>query len=65
MALFLLLGVLLPTACVLWFMNEAARSQAESARQSVSEAYRGQLRMLRDRVGEFCCSLRRCAVRPL
>jgi signal transduction histidine kinase len=50
LAVFVLLGVLLPTACVLWFMNEAATSQAESARQSVAEAYRGQLRMIRDRV---------------
>jgi signal transduction histidine kinase len=51
--LFLLLGVLLPTGCVLWFMNEAARSQAESARRSVAEAYRGQLRMVRNRVDSF------------
>jgi hypothetical protein len=51
--LLVLLGVLVPTACVLWFMNEAAGSQAESARRSVIEAYRGQLRMVRDRVDSF------------
>jgi signal transduction histidine kinase len=34
-------------------MNEAARSQAESARQSVTEAWRGQLRLLRDRVESY------------
>ncbi len=47
---FLLLGVLAPTVCVLWFMNEAARTQADSARRSVTEAYRGQLWLIRDRV---------------
>ncbi len=51
--LFLLLGVVAPTACVLWFMNDAATSQAESARQSVTEAYRGQLRLIRDRVDSY------------
>jgi signal transduction histidine kinase len=34
-------------------MNEAARSQAESARQSVTEAYRAQLRLLRDRIDSY------------
>jgi len=51
--LLLLLGVLAPTACVLWLMNEAARSQAVTARQSVNEAYRGQLRLIRDRVDAY------------
>jgi signal transduction histidine kinase len=49
LALFLLLGVLAPSGSVLWFMNDAARSQAETARQRVTEAYRGQLGMLRER----------------
>lgn len=51
--LFLILGVLLPTGCVLWFMNEAATSQAAAARQSVTEAYRNQLPLLRDRVEAY------------
>jgi signal transduction histidine kinase len=51
--LFLILGVLLPTACVLWFMNDAATSQAAAARQSVTEAYRNQLPLLRDRVDAY------------
>jgi signal transduction histidine kinase len=50
---FLVLGVLVPTACVLWFMNEAAKSQAEAAREQVNAAYRGQLRRLRDRVDGY------------
>jgi signal transduction histidine kinase len=49
LALFLLLGVLAPSGSVLWFMNDAARSQAETARQRVTEAYRAQLGMLRER----------------
>lgn len=51
--LLLALGVVVPTICVLWFMNEAAKAQAQAARQSVAEAYRGQLRFLRDRVDWF------------
>jgi signal transduction histidine kinase len=52
-ALFLLVAVAAPTACVFWFMNEAARSQAEAAKRSVTEAYRGQLRLLRDRMDSY------------
>jgi signal transduction histidine kinase len=51
--LFLILGVLLPTGCVLWFMNDAATSQAATARQSVTEAYRSQLPLLRDKVEAY------------
>ncbi|HEX5430421.1 MAG TPA: hypothetical protein VFW83_00535, partial [Bryobacteraceae bacterium] len=49
-ALFILAGVLVPSACVLWFMNQAAKSQADAARQSVAGAYRGQLRLLRGQI---------------
>jgi signal transduction histidine kinase len=52
-ALFLILGVLLPAGCVLWFMNDAATSQAATARQSVTEAYRNQLPLLRERVEAY------------
>jgi signal transduction histidine kinase len=51
--LFVLLGVVVPSACVLWFMNEAARGQARAAKQSVTEAYRGQLRFIRDRIDAY------------
>ena len=50
LAAFLLLGILLPTGCVLWFMNQAAQSQAESARRTVAEAFRGQFRLARQRI---------------
>lgn len=46
----LALLMLLPAACVLWFMNEAVRTQSAAARQRVLEAYRGQLRLVRARV---------------
>ena len=47
----LLLGALLvPVALLLWFMNEAVTAQAAAARQSILEAYRGQLRLARARV---------------
>ena len=48
--LFLLIGVAAPAVSVLWFMNAAASSQAVSARQKVMDAYRGQLRLIRDRI---------------
>src|SRR4051812_34800644 len=50
--LFLIVGVAAPAACVVWFMNEAAESQAASAKQAVMDAYRGQLKFIRDRVDQ-------------
>jgi signal transduction histidine kinase len=46
----LLLGILAPAATVIWFMNEAVVNQADASRQRESDAYRGQLRLLRDRI---------------
>lgn len=51
--LFLVMGVIAPTTCVLWFMRDAVRAQADAARQSVAEAYRGQLRLLRDKADAY------------
>lgn len=51
--LFLVLGVIAPTGCVIWFMHVAARGQADAAKRSVAEAYRGQLRFLRDKVDAY------------
>jgi signal transduction histidine kinase len=50
---FLIAAVALPTGCVLWFMRQAAEGQAMAARESVIEAYRGQLRLIRDRVDSY------------
>jgi signal transduction histidine kinase len=51
--LFLVVGVIAPTTCVLWFMRDASQAQANAARQSVAEAYRGQLRLLRDKADAY------------
>ena len=44
--LFLLIGVLTPTVCVLWFMNVAVNNQRDASRRQLTEAYRGQLALL-------------------
>ena len=41
--LLLLAGVLVPTACVLWFMNEAVRNERLAVRQKLADACRPQL----------------------
>jgi signal transduction histidine kinase len=46
----ILLAVLVPTACILYFMNEAIDNQRDVARQKLAEAYRGQLRNMADRI---------------
>jgi signal transduction histidine kinase len=49
---FLVVGVLLPTACVLWFMNEAMGVQVTAARQELAESHRRQLQLLRSQIDE-------------
>jgi signal transduction histidine kinase len=46
----LLVAILVPSAGVLWFMNEAITTQSAAARQSILEAHRGQLRLVRGRL---------------
>ncbi len=46
----LLAAVLIPTAGVLWFMNEAVVNQRNLSRQRLAEAYRGHLTLARERV---------------
>jgi signal transduction histidine kinase len=53
LAALLLVAVLVPTACVLWFMNEALTSQASASRQNAVEAFRGQLRFVRGKVDDY------------
>jgi signal transduction histidine kinase len=43
LVLLLLLAVLVPSACLLWFMNQAVKSEREAARQKLLEAYRGEI----------------------
>ena len=51
--LFLLIGVLAPTACVLWFLNVAVNNDRDASRRKLEEAYRGQLKLLRGRVDSW------------
>jgi hypothetical protein len=46
----LVLLTIFPAAFVLWFMNAAVGAETESARQRVRDAYRGQLRLVRERL---------------
>jgi signal transduction histidine kinase len=46
----LALGIALPAVAVIWFMTEAASNQSDAARQRLSDALRGQLRLLRERL---------------
>ena len=48
-----LLAVLIPTACVLWFLNEAVQNERLASRQKLLEAYRGQLSTMRDRLDTY------------
>jgi signal transduction histidine kinase len=48
--LFLLVGVLVPTSSVVWFVNQSVQHETAAARQTVTEAYREQLRLIRDRI---------------
>ena len=48
----LLVGVLAPTACVLWFMSDALTSQKELTKRRTEEAYQADLAAQRKLFGE-------------
>ena len=48
-----LLVVLIPTACVLWFLNQVVHNERLAAKQRVVEAYRGYLPLLRTRLETY------------
>ncbi len=50
--LLLVAAVLLPTACVLWMINEAVRNQGLAVRQKLADAYQSQLSLVRERLDE-------------
>ncbi len=52
LTLLLLVAVVVPSGCVLWFMNEAVTNQAMATQRTVVDAYRGQLRLVRGRLNE-------------
>src|SRR6266851_1793732 len=49
----LLVAVVVPSACVLWFMNEAITNQAAATQRTVIDAYRGQVRLVRGRLNAY------------
>jgi len=48
----LLLAVLTPTVCVLWFMNQAVANERWAVRQRLQEVYRGELASRRQQLDE-------------
>jgi signal transduction histidine kinase len=52
MLLLLLLVVLVPTACVLWFMDAAVRNERMAVRQKLADAYRPHLDTATRRINE-------------
>ncbi|MGA2749235.1 MAG: HAMP domain-containing sensor histidine kinase [Verrucomicrobiota bacterium] len=53
LTLLLLLAVLVPSACLLWFMNEAMRNERLAMRQKLMEAYRANLAQARSRLDSY------------
>ena len=51
--LFLLVGVLVPTSSVVWFINESVQRETAAAHQTLTAAYREQLRLIRGRIDAF------------
>lgn len=49
----LLLAVLVPALCLLWFMNAAIHNERLAAQQRLAEAYRGQLAASREGVDRY------------
>jgi len=49
----LLLAVLIPTGCLLYFINEAVATQRNLAQRQLGDAYRGQLRLMVERIDSF------------
>lgn len=50
--LLLSIAVLIPTACVLWFMSQAVANERFAVRQRLADVYRGQLETVRTQLGE-------------
>ena len=51
--LLLLVAVIVPTACVLWFMSEAMRNERLAVRQKLTAVYQGQLLAIERRLQSF------------
>lgn len=46
-------AVLLPTACVLWLINDSISKQRQLTRQQLADAYRSQLKVVGERLDDF------------
>src|SRR5262249_35821597 len=44
------MAVLVPSVCLLWFMNQAVQNERVAVRQKLLEAYRGHLALLQERL---------------
>jgi signal transduction histidine kinase len=53
LTLLLLLVVLVPSVCLLWFMNKAVQNERLAIRQKLVDAYRGQITNLAESLDEF------------
>src|SRR5436190_5888957 len=51
--LLLALVVLVPSVCLLWFMNQAVQNERLAVRQKLVEAYRGHLAVAQERVESY------------
>ncbi|MCK4284323.1 MAG: GHKL domain-containing protein [Candidatus Brocadiae bacterium] len=51
--LLLVVAVAVPTACVLWFMNQAVRNERLAVRQKLVQAYRPQLTATADKLASY------------
>ena len=49
----LLVAVVVPTACVLWFMTTAMRNERWAVRERLTQRYRGDLQEAGDKLGEY------------
>jgi signal transduction histidine kinase len=49
-AVFLVVGVLVPASTVVWFINESVQHETAAAQQTLTAAYREQLRLIRGRI---------------
>ncbi|MBN2180743.1 MAG: GHKL domain-containing protein, partial [Sedimentisphaerales bacterium] len=47
--LLLAVAVILPTICLLWFMNQAVKNEHLAVKQKLTDAYNSQLELIRDR----------------
>ena len=51
--LLLLLAALVPSVCLLWFMNQAVHNERLAVRQKLADAYRGNLSLVQKQLATF------------